>query len=316
MALESASFIDDLVITNPVNSDDKRQGDDHLRLIKTVLKACFPRAGKAFRFPTTVAKSANYTVLSSDDNTTFVCNTATAFSLTLPTLTVDHAGWAIYVLKTTTDANPVFIVPPSGTINGYTKVRRSIENQLTKVLWTGSVFIATRPNGGVVGTVIPFHGSTLPNGYLWPDGLTFTAADYVELNAVLGTNTKPDRRGRSGFGKDNMGGIAAGRLTTEIEGTTLGAVGGSQSHQLTQAQIPGYELNLGSLTPGTIVTGVTLNKSSQDVAPGAGLTFLTASSSITVTTAAFGGTLLSGGGGTSHNNVPPAIIQNELLVAE
>lgn len=43
MPLESASWLDDLVVTNPVGATDKLSGaDDHLRLIKTVLKASFP----------------------------------------------------------------------------------------------------------------------------------------------------------------------------------------------------------------------------------------------------------------------------------
>lgn len=40
MALESGIYIGDLVITNPVASDAKSQGDDHIRLLKTVLKQC------------------------------------------------------------------------------------------------------------------------------------------------------------------------------------------------------------------------------------------------------------------------------------
>jgi len=42
MALESATYIDDLVTTNPVGSDDKSQGDDHIRLLKSTIKATFP----------------------------------------------------------------------------------------------------------------------------------------------------------------------------------------------------------------------------------------------------------------------------------
>lgn len=38
MGLETGSDISDLVITNPQSSDPKSAGDDHLRLIKTVLK--------------------------------------------------------------------------------------------------------------------------------------------------------------------------------------------------------------------------------------------------------------------------------------
>ena len=42
MGLETGDFIDDLVITNPLGpSDPKAQGDDHIRLVKKVLKATF-----------------------------------------------------------------------------------------------------------------------------------------------------------------------------------------------------------------------------------------------------------------------------------
>lgn len=45
MALESASFITQLVATNPTGGDPKGQGDDHLRLLKNVLKTQFPNLG-------------------------------------------------------------------------------------------------------------------------------------------------------------------------------------------------------------------------------------------------------------------------------
>lgn len=42
MALESASHITDLVVTNPLSTDTVSQADDHIRLIKSVLKTTFP----------------------------------------------------------------------------------------------------------------------------------------------------------------------------------------------------------------------------------------------------------------------------------
>ena len=42
MALETANYIDELVITNPTASDPVSQGDDQLRLIKKVVKQSFP----------------------------------------------------------------------------------------------------------------------------------------------------------------------------------------------------------------------------------------------------------------------------------
>lgn len=47
MALESATYIDGLVTTNPDAFDTKGQGDDHLRLLKRTLKNTFPSLDSA-----------------------------------------------------------------------------------------------------------------------------------------------------------------------------------------------------------------------------------------------------------------------------
>ena len=47
MTVESASFISGLNASYPPGSDSISEGDDHLRLIKTVLKATLPNADEA-----------------------------------------------------------------------------------------------------------------------------------------------------------------------------------------------------------------------------------------------------------------------------
>ena len=47
MALESATYINSLVNTNPSGSDSISQGDDHIRLIKSVLQNSFPNVASA-----------------------------------------------------------------------------------------------------------------------------------------------------------------------------------------------------------------------------------------------------------------------------
>ena len=49
MALETATYLDSLVSSNPAGTDDKSDGDNHLRLIKSVLQNTFPNADQAFR---------------------------------------------------------------------------------------------------------------------------------------------------------------------------------------------------------------------------------------------------------------------------
>jgi hypothetical protein len=52
MALESATYVGNLVSTNPVGTDGKSQGDDHIRLIKAALQATFPGLTFAVTFST------------------------------------------------------------------------------------------------------------------------------------------------------------------------------------------------------------------------------------------------------------------------
>jgi len=43
MAIESATYVNDLVSANPLASDRFAEGDDHIRMIKIVSKATFPK---------------------------------------------------------------------------------------------------------------------------------------------------------------------------------------------------------------------------------------------------------------------------------
>src|SRR5512144_2167585 len=99
MGLETGTYIADLVPTNPLATDLESQGDDHLRLLKSVLQATFPGANRACPIKTSVTKSADYVVLSTDQNKTIVCTPSAAMTLTMPTLTSADYGWEITVLK-------------------------------------------------------------------------------------------------------------------------------------------------------------------------------------------------------------------------
>lgn len=52
MSLEAATYISQLNVSNPTAADTRKQGDDHLRLIKSVLKNQFPNFGATAVTPT------------------------------------------------------------------------------------------------------------------------------------------------------------------------------------------------------------------------------------------------------------------------
>lgn len=61
MALETTTYIDGLVATNPVSGDPVSQADDHLRLLKSTIKATFPNVSG----PVTATQSQLNAVLTS-----------------------------------------------------------------------------------------------------------------------------------------------------------------------------------------------------------------------------------------------------------
>lgn len=324
MGLEAATYISSLVSTNPAATDGVAQGDDHVRLLKAVVQSTFPNADRAWRMPEFVSKTANYTVLGSDENKIILCDTSGgSFTLTLPTPGFD--GWMVTVLKTTTDANCVFVAPPSGNIatsvGAVAKVRVNVPYAESRYMYTGSAFCKldglSHP-----GTTESFYGATAPAGFVFAYGQTLsgTSADYPELYAVRGTLVMPDLRGRLEYGKDDMGGSAASRVTTAgggVDGATLGAVGGGQSVTVLQANLPSvnFVVNIPS-GQGSHQHDYTRPGNNVSVAgPGVNKNINTEITNQTsaATLPALTGTAASGGSGTELQTLPPGVVCNKIM---
>lgn len=140
MSLEAGGFVNDLDATNPPGGDTKSQGDDHLRLIKTALKATFKGAVKEFQFPSSANFTANGALLKTHQNNLVTVSTAAgAVSLTLPALVANDAGWSTFVRKTTTDVNAVTL---TGTIDGVTNLVFNQINMTVMLIWNGTAWFA------------------------------------------------------------------------------------------------------------------------------------------------------------------------------
>ena len=106
------------------------------------------------------------------------------------------------------------------------------------------------------GVVLPFAGASAPSGYLLCYGQAVNRTTYATLFAAISTTygvgngsttfNLPDLRGRVVAGQDDMGGVSANRLTSPLNGDTLAATGGSQSHTLTVAEMPSHRHETGS----------------------------------------------------------------------
>lgn len=166
---------------------------------------------------------------------------------------------------------------------------------------------------GMTGTVLPFAGSTAPTGWLLCHGQAVSRTTYAALFAAIGTVygvgdgtttfNLPDLRGRVIAGLDNMGGSAAGRLTNsgtgnpDINGSVLGAAGGTDRLALTEAQMPSHTHSAYNQSAGGILNnGATTYTTTQGNAN-------TTSSSVALPT----------GGGQAHPNAQPTMVMNAII---
>ena len=160
------------------------------------------------------------------------------------------------------------------------------------------------------GSVMPYAGSTAPSGWLLSYGQEISRSTYATLFAAIGTTygigdgattfNVPDLRGRLVAGQDDMGGTSADRLTGQsggVDGDTLGASGGDETHTLTTAQIPSHTHGAGSYV---------ITNASGGTGTGTAGSTGTGSKSVSGTSGATG----SGG---AHNNVQPTLILNYII---
>ena len=249
MPIESATYIGDLQPVNPPDTDPRGQGAAHLRLIKQVLQNSFPGVERAWQIPSTKAITTSYSIIKADGESMIYCSTTGgAITLTLPSLVAGDQGWKVRLIKTSSDANPMFVAPPTGTLNsggvaGLAKARRCIPGVQVTAIWDGAAWFVTRALAVPIGAMIDFSGSSLPPGYEWPSGTALSSsANYPEFFAVTGGLATPDMRGRVAIALDNLGGVTAGRLPSGfINGSLLGAVGGFDAVTLSMANIPSHQ---------------------------------------------------------------------------
>lgn len=207
------------------------------------------------------------------------------------------------------------------------------------------ILIGAFANDVPVGTVSEFDGPVAPSGYIlasgrtignasssateranadtqalfthywnnFPDGMrtvsggrgASAAADFAANKTI----TILDARGRAAVGKDDMGGTAAGIIGSSIAGTTLGAVGGEETHKLVVAEMPNHTHGVND--PGHVhadvgTQGVIANN-------GTAVTFQFNTGTHNTSSATTGISIQSAGSDGTHNNLQPSYITNKII---
>lgn len=296
MALETGvNYISDLVSTNPASTDGLAQADDHLRIIKSAILGTFPSV--------TNAVTSTHTELNIVDGDT----AATATTLVdADRVVVNDDGTMVQAamsdLATYISANHSITQ-----INNITyPVSDGSAGQFMITDGAGTLSFTTMASVMAAGMVIPYAGITAPSGWLFCYGQTLLRADYADLFTAIAdtygstdsTNfLLPDLRGRVIAGQDDMGGVSSDRLTNQtggLDGDTLGATGGTETHTLALTELPDsyyWNNNLPSVD--------------DNVDRYAGINYTPRVADTTTHT--------TQGGGNAHNNVQPTLILNYLI---
>lgn len=182
--------------------------------------------------------------------------------------------------------------------------------------------------GAPTGSVIAFAGSSAPTDWLLCYGQAVSRTTYAALFAVTSTTygvgdgsttfNLPDLRGRTPFGKDDMGGVAASRVTngeSGITGTTLGSAGGDERlsqhlHAVGTLAISGDGGHQHSYLAGNAIGS---GRDIIDAGGDTGVQSFPESGANGTHSHTISGSTANTGGNTTSQNMPPAIILNYII---
>ena len=208
----------------------------------------------------------------------------------------------------------------------------------------GGVKVAEFNAGGVsryLGELIPITVLTPPSFTVLPYGQTLSRTTYADMWAVAQTEIAAgnifynngdgsttfgigDMRGRVPAGKDNMGGSAAGRLTTTVTSSAIGGTGGGQNITISQSNLPAVSPTFtgtsGTVTVATDSTNVIEGSLANETAGTSSFNFDKivggtgfASSKVSRGTFTPAGTISALGSGAPITNIQPTLVCNYLL---
>ena len=235
MGLETGTYISDLNSSNPVAGDPVNEGDDHLRLIKSTVKATFPSV--------TGAVTSTHTELNLLDGVT--ANTTELNYLDITTLGTAQASKAV-----TADANVDITGVRNLTCSGTITIGSNTATTIQAVYPVGSIYInaAVSTNPATLlgfGTWAAFGAGRVIVGLNASDSGFDTAQETGGAKThTLSTAEIPSHTHTSslrGNGEDELQSIPSASDNTDPSLTmTTNATGGGGAHNNLQPYIVAY----------------------------------------------------------------------------
>jgi microcystin-dependent protein len=257
LPLETATYTNDLVTSNPAHTDGLSQADSHMRLLKSTIKATFPNFTSA---------ALNSTQAALDLAATQAAGTSVS---TIPLGTAALPG-----LTPLGDPNTGLLSPAADQLAfslGGTQVLLMGGTALVTSLGFGApTILSTGAYSGGTGQLVPIGATLLwwddvlptEGGYAWANGQIIASANTVCPVLLArwgsrfggnGTTTMgvPDLRDTVPVGKSTMGGVASRALQT-LGNTVLGTLIGLANVVLVTANLPPYTPSGSIGTTGTV----------------------------------------------------------------
>lgn len=192
IGLEVATYISDLVVTNPVSSDLASTGDDHLRLIKSAIKTTFPNISGEV--------TPTHTELNYVDGVTSAIQTQLDTKLDL--VSIPAAVKAAHTLRTSTttlaDDPDLTVALTSGTWAYelqifWTDITTTTQQIKLAMVYSGTNILhvadtQTVNNSGVFSSTVNSSSSSLESGFIWVP----QTADVTYTGIIRGTTTVTD----------------------------------------------------------------------------------------------------------------------------
>lgn len=272
MGLESATYINDLVSTNPTASDLKSQGDDQIRLNKSTSKNTFPGFTGAVMVGGVFSGTAAAHVLT--PATALPSYTAQTFFTYTPTLvntgacTVNVSGLGAKSIKTVDGSDPT-----AGDIPANKSLLLQYDGT-NMILMAGGSYVARTGNSTITGNITLTGNQTISGTLAVTGALTGTSMD-----------AKGDVAGETWSGTQNFTGatITAATQTTG-DSTTKVATTEFVANQVLTATLPAQAGNAGKYlqTDGALASwqNLSANGGATETRTGSNVTLTSASNRV------------------------------------